>query len=111
MSSESSGLSPVAKAGIGIAVTAILLGAILVGLLVWRRRDREGTTMISPRCLETGQRGIGGAPELDDKETRTHAIELARPPVPPKPDKLERSRISITFSGTPPKHVGFQARC
>ena len=60
--------------------------------------------------------------ELDTKSTsaadsgnstRTHVFEIHHPPKPPSPleiDGKEKSRISITIQGSPPRHLGFQAR-
>ncbi|KIW18496.1 hypothetical protein PV08_02784 [Exophiala spinifera] len=53
-----------------------------------------------------GGRGGGGG-------TTTHVFEVHHPPKPPSPleiDGTERSRISITIQGSPPRHLGFQAR-
>ncbi|KEF52441.1 uncharacterized protein A1O9_11682 [Exophiala aquamarina CBS 119918] len=135
--SGSKGLSAAAGAGIGIAIAAIVLGGALVIALYLRtkrRRRAQGppglrgihdrldgesqervldrsTMMDPPPTYELDTKSING--DRDGRTTTHHVLEVHHPPKPPSPleiDGTERSRISITITGSPPRHVGFQAR-
>ncbi len=116
----SKGLSAAAAAGIGIAIGTIVLGGALVVALYLRTKRRR-------RLRELSGGHPGDPPpryELDTKAAREGEInlremprdqvfEIHHPPKPPSPleiDGQERSRISVTIQGTPPRHLGFQAR-
>ncbi|KAK5035403.1 hypothetical protein LTS07_002840 [Exophiala sideris] len=133
----SSGLSAAAGAGIGIAIGALILGGALAAALYIRtkRRGQGSGGMFGRRQRLDGESrervthpsDPDGPPptyELDAKSIRagrqgardatsTHVFEIHHPPKPPSPleiDGNERSRISITIQGSPPRHLGFQAR-
>jgi hypothetical protein len=130
----SSGLSAAAGAGIGIGIGALVLGGALVTALFIRNKRRRLGGMGGGQRLHGGSgeqvryRSDSNEPpptyELDTKavsrgrdgsenNTRTHVFEVHHPPKPPSPleiDGTERSRISITIQGSPPRHLGFQAR-
>ncbi|KAK5048651.1 hypothetical protein LTR84_005742 [Exophiala bonariae] len=128
--SGSKGLSAAAGAGIGIAIGAILLGgALTIALYIRNKRRRrtrgpQGIRGVHDRLDGESQEVIDPPPtyELDTKSIRGgrtvaatthHVIEVHHPPKPPSPleiDGTERSRISITITGSPPRHLGFQAR-
>ncbi|KIX99739.1 uncharacterized protein Z520_04375 [Fonsecaea multimorphosa CBS 102226] len=119
-STGSKGLSTAAGAGIGIGIGAIVLGGALIVALYIRTKRRR-------RLIELAGGNPGDPPpryELDTKALdatgangrevpRTQVFEIHAPPKPPSPyeiDGNERSRISVTIQGTPPRHLGFQAR-
>ena len=135
--SGSGGLSAAAGAGIGIAIAAILLGGALVTALYIRTKRRRRTQ--GQQGLRRGHDRLDGGEsqervidrstmldppptyELETKSvngdrngvTTTRVLEVHHPPKPPSPleiDGTERSRISITITGSPPRHLGFQAR-
>ncbi|EXJ87875.1 hypothetical protein A1O1_04802 [Capronia coronata CBS 617.96] len=127
----SGGLSAAAGAGIGIALGVLILGGALIVVLYIRtkRRRRAGMGDVQRLDGESRERVIyhsdaDGPPptyELETKSvvdggrggTRTHVFDLQHPPNPPSPleiDGIERSRINITIEGSPPRHLGFQAR-
>lgn len=67
--------------------------------------DTKSATGVTERGYGLDGGGGGG--------TTTHVFEVHHPPKPPSPleiDGTERSRISITIQGSPPRHLGFQAR-
>nr|KAK5435810.1 hypothetical protein LTR18_009812 [Exophiala xenobiotica] len=137
-SGGSSGLSAAAGAGIGIAIGAIVLGGALATALYIRTKRRRRGQMGERHRLDGESRervvyrsDLNEPPptyELDTKSIRggregsgpggggsttTHVFEVHHPPKPPSPleiDGTERSRISITIQGSPPRHLGFQAR-
>lgn len=137
-SGGSSGLSATAGAGIGIAIGAVVLGGALATALYIRTKRRRRGQMGERQMLdgESRERVVYRSDpseppptyELDTKSIRggrdsgrngggggttTHVFEVHHPPKPPSPleiDGTERSRISITIQGSPPRHLGFQAR-
>lgn len=130
----SRGLSPAAGAGIGIAIGAVVLGGGLVVALYIRTKRRaqggmggrlrlgggSGERVLHhsnpdgpPPTYELETKSIRGGREGARDATTTHVFEVHHPPKPPSPleiDGNERSRISIRIEGSPPRHLGFQAR-
>lgn len=76
------------------------------------RLDGESMEVIDPPpTYELDTKSIRGGRNV--ATTTHHVIEVQHPPKPPSPleiDGTERSRISITITGSPPRHLGFQAR-
>ncbi|KIW46738.1 uncharacterized protein PV06_02384 [Exophiala oligosperma] len=75
-------------------------------------REPPPTYELDTKSITGGtERGFG--PGGGGGGTTTHIFEVHHPPKPPSPleiDGTERSRISITIQGSPPRHLGFQAR-
>ncbi|EXJ67682.1 uncharacterized protein A1O5_09028 [Cladophialophora psammophila CBS 110553] len=116
----SGGLSTAAGAGIGIGIGALVLGgALVVALYIRTRRHRRLTRLASgntgdlPPRYELDTKAFEGRGPGDRNAPRTQVFEIHAPSKPPSPleiDGNERSRISVTIQGTPPRHLGFQAR-
>lgn len=119
--SGSKGLSTAGTVGVGVGVGAVILGAGLVAAISIRTRRRRrriaGTRLREVRVTHGIPEADGGPPppfgahELDTKAPQTTATVFGVPSPPPlEIDGRERSRISITFQGETPRHLGFQAR-
>ncbi|KIW66132.1 hypothetical protein, variant [Phialophora macrospora] len=116
----SGGLSTAAAAGVGIAVGAIILGgALVVALYIRTKRRRRfaqtagGQSGEPPPRYELDTKGFRESTAEARGAPRSQVYEIHHPPKPPSPleiDGQERSRISVTIQGTPPRHLGFQAR-
>jgi hypothetical protein len=116
----SRGLSTAAAAGIGIAIGAIILGGALVAALYIRTKRRRRFAQLAggqagdpPPRYELDTKGISDSTADVRGAPRSQVYEIHHPPKPPSPleiDGHERSRISVTIQGTPPRHLGFQAR-
>ncbi|OAP56428.1 hypothetical protein AYL99_09607 [Fonsecaea erecta] len=119
-SSRSKGLSTAAGAGIGIGIGAIVLGGALITALYIRTKRRrqlirlaEGNTGDPPPRYELDTKALDASGARGMNAPHTQVFEIHAPPKPPSPleiDGIERSRISVTIEGTPPRHLGFQAR-
>ncbi|KIX03418.1 uncharacterized protein Z518_06970 [Rhinocladiella mackenziei CBS 650.93] len=131
-SKGSNGLSAAAGAGIGIVIGALVLGgALIVALYIRTKRrrasmpggqrlDGESHERVAyrsdpnepPPTYELDTKSIAGGAATGNVPT-TRVYEIHHSPKPPSPleiDGTERSRISITIEGSPPRHLGFQAR-
>ncbi|KAJ9610736.1 hypothetical protein H2200_005513 [Cladophialophora chaetospira] len=120
--SGSKGLSTAAAAGIGIAIGALILGGALgvaLYLRIKRRRRNNfselggGQTRDPPPRYELDTKGITEGAVNARELPRSHTFQIEHPVKPPSPleiDGQERSRISVTIHGSPPRHLGFQAR-
>ncbi|KAH0839137.1 hypothetical protein AYO21_04730 [Fonsecaea monophora] len=116
----SKGLSTAAGAGIGIGIGALILGgALIVALYIRTRRRRRlvemagGNPRDPPPRYELETKALDATSANVRDAPRTQVFEIQAPPKPPSPyeiDGNERSRISVTIQGTPPRHLGFQAR-
>ncbi|OCT47219.1 beta-Ig-H3/fasciclin [Cladophialophora carrionii] len=116
----SGGLSTAAAAGIGIAIGAIILGGALVVALYMRTKRRRrfaeftgGQTGDPPPRYELDAKGFHESATDASEVPRSQVIEIHHPTPPRSPleiDGHERSRISVTIQGAPPRHLGFQAR-
>ncbi|KAI1629219.1 hypothetical protein EDD37DRAFT_644980 [Exophiala viscosa] len=99
-------------------------GGGMMGIGMFGRRQRLDGESRERVGHTTDPDGPPPTYELDAKSIRagrhggrdassTHVFEIHHPPKPPSPleiDGNERSRISITIQGSPPRHLGFQAR-
>ncbi|ETI25440.1 hypothetical protein G647_02213 [Cladophialophora carrionii CBS 160.54] len=116
----SGGLSTAAAAGIGIAIGATILGGALVVALYMRTRRRRrfaeftgGQNRDPPPRYELDAKGFHESTTDAGEVPRSQVIEIHHPPQPRSPleiDGHERSRISVTIQGAPPRHLGFQTR-
>ncbi|KIW24089.1 uncharacterized protein PV07_09823 [Cladophialophora immunda] len=119
-STGSKGLSTAAGAGIGIGIGAIVLGgALIVALYIRTKRRRHRVELAGgnpgdpPPRYELDTKALDATSANSRNVPRTQVFEIHAPSKPPSPleiDGNERSRISVTIQGTPPRHLGFQAR-
>jgi hypothetical protein len=123
--SGSRGLSTAAAAGVGSTLGVVLLGGSLATAFYIRGKRRRNFDRLGdgysgrrfPRKLPPRyELDIKAAREgvASEREARSQEVfEIYQPAMPPSPfeiDGIETRRISVTIEGTPPRHLGFQAR-
>jgi hypothetical protein len=76
---SSSGLSTGAKAAIGVVIPLVVIGALILGLLFWRRRKRQQVLPISPEQ----EYAAAAAPAPASAAPSEEHYQLAEQPKPP----------------------------
>jgi hypothetical protein len=94
----------------------------VVALCIRTRRNRRFAQLAGgghpgdpPPRYELDTKGVREGVAEQGAAPRSHVFEIYHPPKPPTPQEIDgeerrRSRISVTIQGTPPRHLGFQAR-